>query len=124
MPEQKTSCERRKPYKTDATDPEWELIRELIPPAMPKRGREPTDLREIFNTIRYQNHTGCQWDMLPHDLSARSTAFDYYKAWQDSGVWELILDTLRAKIRVTTPRVEAKAEATPAVGAKAEQLAA
>ncbi len=133
MPEQKTSCERRKPYKTDATDAEWELIRELLPPAMPKRGREPTDLREIFNTIRYQNHTGCQWDMLPHDLSARSTAFDYYTAWQENGVWELLLDTLRRKVRVATPRVQEKADepaavhgeagAAPAVEAKTEEPA-
>jgi putative transposase len=119
MPEQKTSRERRKPYKTDATDTEWELIRDLIPPAMPKRGHEPTDLREIFNTIRYQNHTGCQWDMLPHDLSARSTAFDYYTAWQENGVWELLLDTLRRKVRVATPRVNEKADEPAAVTGEA-----
>jgi putative transposase len=41
-----------------------------------KAGCEPTDVREILNTILYQNHTGCQWDMLPHDLSPKSTAYD------------------------------------------------
>jgi putative transposase len=133
MPEQKTRKEERKPYKTDATDAEWELIRDLIPPAVPKNGREPTDLREIFNTIRYQNHTGCQWDMLPHDLSARSTAFGYYTAWQENGVWDLLLDTLRRKVRLATPRVKEKAEESavaeaeahesPAVEAKAKEPA-
>jgi putative transposase len=118
MSEQNTTYEKRKAYKTDVTDRQWELIRDLVPPAVAKTGRKPTDLREILNTILYQNHTGCQWDMLPHDLSARSTAFDYYKAWQDHGVWELIVDTLRGKIRVATPRVEAQGEKAPPAEAK------
>jgi putative transposase len=121
MPERKTRREERKPYKTDATDAEWELIRDLIPPAVPKRGREPTDLREIFNTIRYQNHTGCPWDMLPHDLSARSTAFGYYAAWQENGVWELLLDTLRRKVRVATPRVKEKADESAVINGEAPE---
>jgi putative transposase len=111
MSEQKGSCQTRKRYKTDVTDDQWALLEGLIPPAVAKAGCEPTDLREILNTILYQNHTGCQWDMLPHDLCARSTTYDYYKAWQDQGVWERIVDTLRGKIRVATPRV-----ATPAEG--------
>src|SRR5215210_1615761 len=122
MSEQKVTAPKRQAYKTDVTDAQWELIRGLIPPAKAKNGYKPTDLREVLNTILYQNHTGCQWDMLPHDLTARSTAFGYYKAWQDSGVWQLILDSLRAKIRVTTPRVEAKAVETPAAQADAQQI--
>ena len=91
------------------------------PPAVPKAGCEPTNVREILNTILYQNHTGCQWDMLPHDLSPKSTAYGYYKAWQDQGVWELIVDTLRGKIRVTTPRVvEAPAEGPALADAQTE----
>ena len=80
MSEQATTGERRKAYKTDVTDAQWEIIRDLIPPAVAKPGHEPTDLREILNTILYQDHTGCQWDMLPHDLCRKSTTCDYYKA--------------------------------------------
>src|SRR4051794_13546727 len=114
MPEQKATCQNRKRYKSDLTDEQWALIKGLILAAVAKAGCEPTDLREILNTILYQNRTSCQWDMLPHDLCARSTTYDYYQAWQDQGVWELIVDTLRGKIRVATPRVEAQAE-EPAV---------
>lgn len=121
MSEQKGTCQGRKRYKTDVTDDQWELIRELIPPAVAKTGRQPTDLREIVNTILYQNHTSCQWDMLPHDLCARSTTFDYYQAWQEQGVWELIVDTLRGKIRLATPRAPAaEGEQMPPVAAQAE----
>jgi putative transposase len=105
MPEQSDSLpENRKGYKTDLTDARWELIRGLIPPAIAKNGYKPTDLREVINTILYQNHTGCQWDMLPHDLISRSTAFGYYRAWQTDGTWQKILDALRAKIRASTDR--------------------
>src|SRR5437764_7516149 len=118
MSEEAITDVRRKAYKTDVTDAQWEIIRDLIPPAVAKPGHEPTDLREILNTILYQDHTGCQWDMLPHDLCRKSTTCDYYKAWQDNGVWERIVDTLRGKIRVATARVEAKAEVPPPVEAK------
>lgn len=106
MTEQNSTCQTRKKYKTDLTDAQWALLKDLIPPAVAKTGCAPTDLREILNTIQYQEHTGCQWDMLPHDLCAKSTTYDYYKLWQDNGVWELILDTLRGKLRVATPRLE------------------
>ncbi len=121
MSEQNATCQTRKPYKTDLTDAQWALIEVLIPPAVPKPGCEPTNLREILNTILYQNRTGCQWDMLPHDLSAKSTTYDYYQAWQDHGVWELVVDTLRGKVRVATPRVEAPAEAAAVVEAQPEE---
>jgi putative transposase len=115
MPEQVNGRTVRKAYKTDLTDRQWELLRVLIPPAVAKAGRGPTDLREVVNTILYQNHTGCQWDMLPHDLSAKSTAFDYYTAWQETGVWQGILDSLRGQVRLSTPRVlEAQEQPSPA----------
>ena len=123
MSEQKATCQTRKRYKTDVTDDQWALLEGLIPPAVAKAGREPTDVREILNTLLYQNHTGCQWDMLPHDLSPKSTAYDYYKAWQDQGVWGLIVDTLRGQLRVTTPRVQAQAEGPVVVEAPCEACA-
>ena len=47
---------RRKPYPTDLTDAQWEIIRLLMPRA--KNGRTGTPrrypLREIWNAIFYQ----------------------------------------------------------------------
>nr|WP_240813219.1 transposase [Streptomyces sp. DASNCL29] len=28
------------------------------------------DLREVVNALLYQNRTGCQWRLLPHDFPA------------------------------------------------------
>jgi putative transposase len=94
----------RKPYKTDLTDAQWGLIQSLVPPARPKPGCEPTDLREIINTIVYQTKSGVPWDLLPHDLAPRSTTNDYYVRWQKDGTWQRLVDALREKVRVAEGR--------------------
>jgi transposase len=40
-------------------------------------------MREVLKTIFYQNRSGCQWDMLPHDLPPRSTVYDDFAQWRD-----------------------------------------
>jgi putative transposase len=101
----------RKPYRSDLTDAQWELVRPLIPPA--KRGGRPrtVDLREVVNTLFYQARTGVQWEFLPHDLLPKSTVWDYFVAWQHDGTWQTILDALRGRIRT-----EAGREETPSAG--------
>jgi len=96
----------RRPYPSDLTDEQWEILAPLIPPA--KHGGRPrtTDLREVVNTIRYLHHTGCQWDMLPHDLLPKSTVYEYFAQWRDDGTWQKVVDSLRKKARVQAGRVE------------------
>jgi putative transposase len=102
----------RQPYATDLTDEQWEIIRPLIPPQAQGRGRHrEVDLREVLNTIFYQNRTGCQWDLLPHDLLPKSTVYDSFAKWRDDGTWQTILDALRQQVRVAAGR-----EPTPSAG--------
>ena len=54
-------------------------------------------MREVLNAIFYLNRSGCQWDMLPHDLPAKSTVYDYFAQWRDDGTWQRILDALRRR---------------------------
>jgi putative transposase len=90
----------RKPYPSDLTDDQWAVLEPLIPPA--KHGGAPrtVDLREVLNTLFYQCRSGCQWDMLPHDLVPKSTAYDYFLRWRDDGTWAKLVDALRTKVRV------------------------
>jgi putative transposase len=89
----------RKSYDTDLTDPQWELVKDLLPPPN-KRGRPRTvDLREVLNTLFYLVRTGIQWRRLPHDLLPKSTVYDYFAAWRDNGTWQRILDALREQLR-------------------------
>jgi putative transposase len=61
-------------------------------------------MREVINTILYLNRTGCQWDMLPHDLLPKSTAYEYFAQWRDDDTWQMILDALRMQVRVAEDR--------------------
>ena len=59
----------RKPYRSDLTDAQGELIRPLLPPAKPGGRPRTVDLREVVNTLFYQARTGCPWDHVPDDLA-------------------------------------------------------
>jgi putative transposase len=98
----------RKPYRTDLTDEQWELLEFMIPPAKPGGRRREVNMREVINAMLYQNRTGCQWELLPHDLPPKSTVYEYFAAWRDDGTWEAMLDVLRAAYReVLAPSEEA-----------------
>jgi putative transposase len=101
----------RKPYKTDLTNAQWKILKPLIPPAKPGGRPRETDMREVLNTLLYQARTGCQWDLLPHDLLPKSTVWDYFQQWRDDGTWQRIVDALRQKVRVAEGR-----DPTPQVG--------
>jgi putative transposase len=100
----------RKAYPSDLTDEQWELIELLIPAA--KAGGRPrgVEMREIVNAILYLNRSGCQWDMLPHDLPPKSSVYEYFAAWRDDGTWQRFVDTLREAYRPLAAKSE---EPTP-----------
>jgi putative transposase len=96
----------RKPYLTDLTDGEWAILEPLVlafeDRVRPGPPRE-VDLREVVNTIRYLNRTGCQWALLPHDLLPKSTVYDYFARWRDHGLFTTINKALRERVRQQTP---------------------
>src|SRR6185369_10012019 len=99
--------EPRKRYPTDLTDEQWALVEPLFPnrkPGRPGTFQFTVDRREIINAILYRLKTGCQWEMLPHDLLPPSTVHEYLQQWQQDGTWDRILDTLRQQVRVQAGR--------------------
>jgi transposase len=56
-------------YPSDLTDSQWDLIKELIPPA--KHGGRPRnlDVRQVVNAILYLLVTGIQWRYLAARVS-------------------------------------------------------
>src|SRR5216684_1573497 len=100
----------RKPYATDLSDAQWALLEPLLL-AFENRIRpgpeREVDLREVVNTLLYQNRTGCQWRLLPHDLLPKSTVYDYFTKWRDHGLWSKIVAALREQIREETPQAAA-----------------
>lgn len=98
----------RKPYPSDLSDDEWALLAPLIPPAQ-KGGRpRSVDMREVLNAIFYVLKSGCQWDMLPHDLPAKGSVYHYYNTWRQDGTWQKMLAAVREDLRQEVGR-----DATP-----------
>jgi putative transposase len=109
----------RKPYLTDVCDAQWAIVKPVLL-AFENRVRpgpeREVDLREVFNTLRYINRTGCQWALIPHDLLPKSTVYDYFVKWRDHGIWLKINQALREEVRQQTPKAppaEGMREATP-----------
>lgn len=101
----------RKPYMSDLTDAQWGVLEPLIPP--PVSGGRPRmiNMREVINTILFISRSGCQWDMLPHDLLPKSSVYDYFAQWRDNGVWQRLVDALRSQTRQREGR-----DPTPSAG--------
>lgn len=92
----------RKPYPTDLTDSEWEIVRPFVQSKYQKgkSGREPTvDKREVVNAIFYVLQSGCAWRMLPHDFPVWESVYWYFKEWERMGATETLHDFLRKKLR-------------------------
>lgn len=99
----------RHSYPSDLTNEQWLLLEPLLPAAVEGLGRpREVDFREVINALLYLNRSGCQWDMLPHDLPPKSTVYGYFVQWRDDGTWQQMMDALRIQVRVAAGR-----EATP-----------
>ena len=97
----------RKKYASDLTDEQWAIVEPMIPPAKQStRGGRPraVDMREVLNTIFSLHRSGCQWEMLPHDLLPKSTVYDSFAQWRDDGTWTKLVKALREQTRVKAGR--------------------
>jgi transposase len=101
----------RKACPSDLTDEQWAVVGPFLnawkarhPSVSGHQGRY--ELREIVNSIFYQNRTGCQWAYLPHDLPPKSATYYYFGLWRDDGTDQAIHDLLRCQARERAGRAE------------------
>lgn len=89
----------RKPYPTDLTEQQWQLLASLIPAA--KVGGRPrtVNVREILNAIFYILVSGCAWRLMPHDFPSWPTVYHYFRCWRIAGLWSQFNQVLRQKVR-------------------------
>ena len=74
------------------------MLKTLLPkPA--RRGRPPSDLRQIVNAIFYNLRTGCQWRQLPREFGPWQTVYGWFRRWKLSHTWEALNSVLRARVR-------------------------
>src|SRR5215218_3709919 len=94
----------RNQYSSDLREPEWLLLKNLIPRA--KFGGRPrtVEIREILNAIFYVLRAGCAWRLLPHDFPKWKTVYHYWRRWRIDGTWERINRAIRERLRVRLKR--------------------
>jgi putative transposase len=89
----------RKAYPSDLTDAEWEKWEPLIPAVAEDAPNVQHTRREIVNGILYVLRSGCPWRLVPHDLPAWQTLYDYLRSWERAGIWEKAMHALRKELR-------------------------
>ena len=94
----------RKPYPSDLTDAQWQLLPSYLAAAKPGGRPRKTDLREVVNAIFYLNREGCTWRALPHDFPPWRTVYEYFAAWKRDGTWDELNGALRRQLRVAAGR--------------------
>ena len=95
-----------KPYASDLSDAEWAILEPLIPPAKPGGRPRSVNMQQILNGIFYMLRSGCAWRLLPHDYPAWSTVYDYFRKWRNAGIRELMVRTLRERLRVQDETIQ------------------
>lgn len=96
----------RRLYPSNLTDQQWEIIRNLIPPARSGGRPRTTDPRAIVNAILYLTRSGCAWRYLPRDFPPHQTVYDYFCRWKCSGLWRKIHFILAKQVRIQEGRNE------------------
>jgi len=56
-------------------------------------------MRQVLNAILYVVVGGIKWRMLPREYPKWKSVYHYFRQWRDSGVWQRLHDTLRARVR-------------------------
>jgi len=100
----------RKPYPTDLSDEQWQLLAVMLPPPFLVGRKRQVALREIVNAMLYLKRAGCAWRLLPHDFPAWQTVYYYFRHWRDAAWFAKLNDELRSLVRAVDGR-EADASA-------------
>lgn len=93
-----------KRYASDLDELEWKWIEPIVAQKGGSGKKRTVNIREILNTLFYRTRTGCQWRMLPKDLSPWYHAWYYYRIWRNDGTWERINTLLRREVRIQAGR--------------------
>jgi putative transposase len=90
---------KRKPYPSDLTDAQWQILAPLIPPATPGGRPRSAPMREVLDALFYHTREGGSWRALPHDFPPWKTVYNYFQRFARDGTWQKLVDALRPQVR-------------------------
>ncbi len=84
-------------YPSSLTDPEWEVVRSIIPESHAVGRGRPCNhsKREILDAILHIVRGGIPWRMIPNDPPHWKTVHHYFRLWAEPGIRQQIHDELR-----------------------------
>ncbi|WP_424140938.1 IS5 family transposase [Roseomonas chloroacetimidivorans] len=96
----------RKPYPSDVSDEEWALVAPDLTLLPEEAGQREHPLREVFNGLRYLVRYGVAWRAMPNDLPPWHAVYDQAQRWLRAGCFEMLVQDLRAVLRLAQGRAE------------------
>lgn len=94
----------RKSYPSDVSDAEWDFLLPYLTLMRVDAPQRTTDLREVFDALRYVVKTGCQWRQMPHDLPEWTVVYQQAQRWFRAGAFEAVAHDLRVILRLVSER--------------------
>jgi transposase len=95
-------------YPSSLSDGQWAVLEPLLPPAGNTGGKggrpEKHPRRRVLDAIFYVLRGGIAWAMLPAEFPPRGTVHGLFRRWTDAGVWTVVHDCLRDRLRARMGR--------------------
>jgi transposase len=79
------------------TDAQWRALHDLLPTNDVKRGGQWRDHRRMIDAILWALSDGGRWRNLPAEFGPWQSAYDRFRRWTRSGLWDAILAALRQR---------------------------
>src|SRR5919197_5163352 len=96
----------RQAYPTDVSDDEWAFVAPYLTLMTENAPQRDHSLREVFNGLRWIVRAGAAWRLMPHDLPPWHTVYQQSQRWLTAGVFDTIVQDLRAVLRLAAGRTE------------------
>jgi transposase len=96
----------RKPYPSDVSEDEWAFVAPYLALISEDAPQRIYPLREVFNGLRYIIRSGATWRMMPNDLPPWEMVYQQTQRWLKAGVFEAIVQDVRALLRLAEGRAE------------------
>jgi transposase len=92
------------PYPSDVSDAEWSFVVPYLCLLPETAGQRVSNVRDVFDGLRWIVRTGSQWRYLPKDFPPWQMVYQQSRRWLKAGCFEAMVHDLRAVIRLAAGR--------------------
>jgi transposase len=82
-------------HRHELSEVQWERIKDVLP-SRKRRGRPPSDARQMLNGMMWIVRTGAPWRDLLEGFGPWQTVYKRFNRWSRTGVWDRVLGRLQS----------------------------